>query len=211
MLMMLARTLLKTIIFFVAMGLCSGSLQAQSGPSKALNKGTIVGQLLVASPKMGDPRFAKTVIYVIAHDSEGAVGLVVNRPLGEGPLEGLLSGFGIKMTASNGPVRLNYGGPVETGRGFVLHSDDYQGRSTRSMTNGVAVSTGRDVLEAVAEGEGPQDLVFVLGYAGWSAGQLENELARDAWLTAPADAALIFSDDLDHIWERAMMSAGIVL
>lgn len=211
MLMMLARTLLTIAILFAAMGLCSGGLQADSGPSKALIKGSIAGQLLVASPQMGDPRFAQTVIYVIAHDSEGAIGLVVNRPLGEGPLEGLLSGFGIKMTAGNEPVRLAYGGPVETGRGFVLHSADYKGRSTRSITNGVAVSTGRDVLEAAAAGEGPQDLVFVLGYAGWSAGQLENELARDDWLTAPADAALIFSDDLDHIWERAMISAGIVL
>ncbi|MCP5364357.1 MAG: YqgE/AlgH family protein [Hyphomicrobiales bacterium] len=190
------------------MGLYSGALQADPGPSI---KGSLAGQLLVASPKMGDPRFAKTVIYVMAQDSEGAIGLVVNRPLGEGPLEGLLSGFGIKMTASNQPIHLNYGGPVETGRGFVLHSDDYRGRSTHSMTNGIAVSTGRDVLEAAAAGNGPQDLVFVLGYAGWSAGQLEKELARDDWLTAPADASLIFTDDFDHMWERAMMRAGIEL
>ena len=179
------------------------------GPAAAST--SLAGQLLVASPKMGDPRFVETVIYVIADDADGSMGLVINRSFGEGPLSALLAGFGVRSHAGRDPVRLHYGGPVDGGRGFVLHSREYQGSSTHMLTNGVALSTGRDVLEAVAAGRGPKHALFALGYAGWGPGQVEEEVSRGDWLTAPADQSLIFTDDLDHVWEKAMRLAGLAL
>jgi len=172
------------------------------------------GEFLVASPGMTDPRFSRTVIYMIAHDADGAMGLVVNRSYGEGPLSELLSGFGVERTGQTADVtvRLHYGGPVEPGRGFVLHGADYDGPSTMTGAGGrVAVSTGTDVLRAVAGGTGPKQRLFILGYAGWSAGQLDGEIASEDWLTAPADVGLLFADDLDTVWERAMVAAGWAL
>lgn len=169
------------------------------------------GQLLVATPRMGDPRFARTVIYMVDHNAEGAMGLVINRSYGEGPWNALLEGFGVEHKDVSGSVRLHYGGPVDSGRGFVLHTADYSGISTRMVDSGLAFSTGLDVLEAVAEGKGPRRSLFVLGYAGWGPGQLEGEMARDDWLTAPAEEALIFGDDLDAIWEKALDRAGLAL
>lgn len=205
-------------------GRADGRSQGSAGSTAAVSA-SLAGQLLVASAKMDDPRFVKTVIYIVASDADGAMGLVVNRAYGEGPLAALLAGFGIKSVVpgrgpgrespgrepGRDPVRLHYGGPVDGGRGFVLHSREYQGSSTRSLADGLALSTGRDVLEAVAAGKGPQRRLFALGYAGWGPGQIEDELSRGEWLTAPADEALIFADDLDRIWERAMRLAGLAL
>lgn len=169
---------------------------------------SLVGQVLVASPQMADPRFAGTVVYMVAHDQGGAMGLVLNRSIGQGSLKALLQGFGVEDPAADGTVRLQYGGPVDTGRGFVLHSPDYSGRGTRVVGEGVALSTGFDVLKAVATGAGPEQRRFYLGYAGWGPGQLEGELARDDWMTAPADAALVFNEDLEALWNQAMKGAG---
>jgi putative transcriptional regulator len=177
-------------------------------------RGFVAGQLLVASPAMGDPRFARTVICMLTHDGDGAMGLVVNRAFGQGPLSALLNGFGVddvEPDLDEEPVRLHYGGPVERGRGFVLHSTDYRGPSTRPVGEGLAVSSGRDVLDAVAAGEGPAHRVFLLGYAGWGPGQLEGEMAREDWLTAPAEPSLVFARDLDAVWEAAMALAGLSL
>jgi putative transcriptional regulator len=171
----------------------------------------LIGQVLVASPSMGDPRFAGTVIYLVAHDQNGAMGLVLNRSLGEGSLKALLQGFGVDDAKTDGVVRLQYGGPVEPTRGFVLHSADYSGRNTRVIGDGVALSTGFDVLKALAVGGGPEQRRFYLGYAGWGPGQLEGELTRDDWMTAPADPAFIFDDDIDGVWKKATKSAGRTL
>jgi putative transcriptional regulator len=169
------------------------------------------GHLLIASPGLADPRFAQTVVYLIAHDDGGAMGLVVNRTFGDGPLDALLAGFGVAAAGHRDTVRLHYGGPVEPERGFVLHSTDYAGVSTRQVADGVAVSMGRDVLEAVAVGKGPAQRLFMLGHAGWSPGQLEREIAGRAWLTAPADASLLFSGTIDDLWQRALRTAGTTL
>lgn len=171
----------------------------------------LAGQLLVASPTLADPRFAHTVIYMVAHDGGGAMGLVLNRELGEGSLQALLRGFGVEAARVDGLARLQYGGPVEPARGFVLHSADYSGDSTKVIGDGVALSTGFDVLKALANGNGPQRRRFYLGYAGWGPGQLEGELAHDDWLTAPADPSLIFGDDADAVWDKAMKAAGRTL
>ncbi len=182
-----------------------------AAPGAASERQYLTGQLLVAAPTMGDPRFAETVIYMISHDAEGAMGLVVNRALGTGPLALLLKTLGVEPKDAAGSVRLLYGGPVEPGRGFVLHSADFSGSSTRIVGGSVAVSFGTDVLEAIAAGAGPERSLIILGYAGWGPGQLEGELARESWLTAPADEALIFADDLDDVWQRAIANAGLSL
>lgn len=195
------------LLLVVAMAL---PLRAESAGAVA-GEEPLAGQLLVASPTMADPRFAHTVIYMVAHDGGGAMGLVLNRELGEGSLKALLQGFGVDNADAEGLARLQYGGPVEPARGFVLHSADYSGRGTRLIGDGVALSTGFDVLKALASGEGPQRRRFYLGYAGWGPGQLEGELAHEDWLTAPADPSLIFGDDDDAVWDKAMRAAGQTL
>lgn len=172
---------------------------------------SLAGQFLVASPKMPDPRFAHTVVYVVSHGDDGAMGLVVNRTFGKGPLKVLLQGFGIEKTRAKETVTLHYGGPVEQGRGFILHSQDYNGPSTQTLQGQVALSTGMDILKALAMGGGPRHRLFLLGYAGWGPGQLEGEIARDDWLISPADERLIFSEDPEKVWEEALRHAGTPL
>jgi putative transcriptional regulator len=160
---------------------------------------------------MADPRFAHTVIYMVRHGEEGAMGLVVNRNYGRGPLKSLLRGFGVEKVKAEETVVLHYGGPVEQIRGFVLHSSDYKGSSTQVVAGDVALSTGLDILNALAAGRGPRQRLFLLGYAGWGSGQLEGEIARNDWMTAPADDRLIFSDDSEKIWQEALKRAGTPL
>ena len=169
------------------------------------------GRLLVATPKLGDPRFHETVIYMVRHNADGALGLVVNRSLGSGPMDKFLEGFGLDADGMEGSVRIHYGGPVAPGTAFVLHSPDYHGPGTTRVPDGLAMSTQLNVLKAIAEGKGPRQSLIVFGYAGWGAGQLEGEMARDDWLTAPADDTLIFSDDPDGVWAKAMAKAGVLL
>jgi len=197
-----------------AMALAFAPVPGLGGESATAGaKGTpfLTGQLLVATDRLGDPRFAHTVIYMIDHSAKGAMGLIINRSYGVGPLDKLLKGFGIKAGHKGKTIRLYYGGPVDPGVGFVLHSTDYKGPGTRVVTKEVAITTRLDVLKAIAEGGGPKHSLFALGYAGWGPGQLEHELARDDWVTAPADDSLIFSDDLDSTWKRAMQKAGLAL
>lgn len=203
------RTSIIIVTFLAVMtGLGPNRAGAEDAPAAS---GYLDGQLLVAAPKLTDPRFSETVIVMIDHDAGGAIGLVVNRGLGSGQLKALLEGFGIEADAASGSVRLHYGGPVETGRGFILHSTDYSGPSTKAISDAVAVSTGRDILVAIAAGEGPRETRFILGYAGWGPGQLESEMARDDWLTAPVESSLIFETDLDTIWRNARESGGLPL
>jgi putative transcriptional regulator len=206
---MSVRLLLLGALLLLAVAAGNGSHAGERPEVPSV--GSLAGQLLVATPEMGDPRFAKTVIYMIDHNAEGAMGLVINRAYGEGPLKVFLGSIGMDNGNAEGKIRLQYGGPVEPGRGVVLHSAEYAGPSTRRIGDQVAVSFGRDVLEALAEGRGPRQRMVFLGYAGWGPGQLERELARDDWLTAPAEEALIFSDDLDGMWKRAFRMAGISL
>lgn len=193
---------------FLAFALVALSVGAaeRSSPSSSL-----AGQFLVASPQMPDPRFAHTVVYVVSHDEHGAMGLIVNRNYGRGPLKALLQGFGVEKAKAEETVVLHYGGPVEQIRGFVLHSADYRGPSTQMVADDVALSTGFDILKALAAGGGPRQRLFLLGYAGWGPSQLEGEIARNDWLTAPADDRLIFSDDGERIWQEALKRAGTPL
>jgi putative transcriptional regulator len=168
------------------------------------------GQFLVAHPKMPANIFAHSVIYVVSHNEGGAMGLIVNRLAGAGPLGKLLEAFGLPSKEQR-EIKLYLGGPVGIGQGFVLHSDDYAGTSTRVLKKGLSLSTGTDILDALAHGRGPRQLRMLFGYTGWSPGQLDSEIARGDWLLAPADLSLIFSDEPESIWEQALKHAGLPL
>lgn len=201
----LAVVLIAATISFTALG-------RDGGESRGSSLGySLAGQFLVASDKIGDPRFARTVIYMIDHDANGAMGLIVNRAMGSGPLSEFLNGLDIDGGNAEGTISVHYGGPVSPGQGFVLHTDDFAGENTILISGGMAMSVSPDVLKAVARGQGPRRFIFALGYSGWAAGQLESEMARDDWLTAPADPEVIFDNQYDSKWERASGRAGIRL
>jgi putative transcriptional regulator len=171
----------------------------------------LAGQLLVATDGLRDPRFVRTVIYMVRHDPTGALGLVVNRPLGETPLARLLDRLGLSGEGVSGAIRLHYGGPVEPKRGFVLHTAEWTGEDSRVVQGGVAFTTDPAIFEAIARGAGPRRLLVTLGYAGWSPGQLEGEIDGGAWITVTADETLIFDEDAATKWDRAMARRKIVL
>jgi putative transcriptional regulator len=172
---------------------------------------SLAGELLVATAEMRDPRFGETVIYMVRHDASGAMGLVLNRPLGEVPLASLLEQMEMDSTAAMGMIRLHSGGPVESLRLFVLHTSDYKGDGTIAVKGGFSVSVEPDILEAIAGGKGPRRKLFVVGYAGWAPGQLEAEIEAGAWVRASADEATLFDGDYDKKWERALARRKIDL
>ena len=179
--------------------------------------GYLDGQLLVAMPGMVDDRFSRTVVYVCAHSPEGAMGIVVNRPASDLSMPDLLVQLDIvpatdvirlKQRVAHMPVLM--GGPVETSRGFVLHSPDFFiDQSTLPIDDGICLTATVDILRAIANGEGPQSAVLALGYAGWSAGQLESEIQANGWLNCPADPDLIFHSALETKYERALRAIGV--
>nr|WP_185961326.1 YqgE/AlgH family protein [Telmatospirillum sp. J64-1] len=171
--------------------------------------GYLAGQLLIAMPQMQDPRFTRSVVYLCAHSAEGAMGLVVNRMLDALTFPDLLEQLGIEPTPLCEQIRVHFGGPVEAGRGFVLHSTDYVQDTTLMVDNRVALTATVDVLKAIAEGRGPRHSMLALGYAGWSPGQLDTEIRENVWLNAPADEEVLFGPNLDIKWEQALGRLGI--
>ena len=173
--------------------------------------GELTGQLLVATPILPDPRFMRTVIYMVRHDEAGAMGLVLNRPMSEVPLARLLDQLGIESEGVTANIRLHYGGPVQRERGLVLHTGDYRGKSTEPIKDGVALTWEPEIFRAIAAGAGPRRRLVVLGYSGWGAGQLESEMRAGHWVVVPADEELLFGDDYDGKWSRAMARLKINL
>jgi len=167
------------------------------------------GHCLIAMPTMGDERFARTLVYMCAHNEDGAMGLVVNKPLEHLSFTDLLTQLGIDQGPAAQRIRLHFGGPVETGRGFVLHSDDYSNDGTLPIAEGVSLTATVDVLRAMAQGSGPRRSLLALGYAGWAPGQLDAEIQHNGWLTCAADEELIFGTDLASKWNRALHKIGI--
>lgn len=163
----------------------------------------LTGKLLVATEEMNDPRFIETVIYVVRHNAEGTLGLVVNRPVAKGPVADLLKGFGLPSEGAQGEIIVHYGGPVGQTQGFVLHSDEVLLESSIKTADGVAMTSDVKLIEAIARGKGPRQYVFLLGYAGWAPGQLEGELMANAWLVVPSDNTLIFGKDAEKKWRQA--------
>lgn len=171
--------------------------------------GYLTGQLLVAMPQMQDPRFMRTVIYMCAHTAEGAMGLVVNKLVDNVSFPDLLDQLNIQTGTVANEIFVHFGGPVETGRGFVLHSSDYVQDATLVIDQNVALTATIDILKEIAEGSGPDHSLLALGYAGWGAGQLDEEIQANGWLSVAPDVPLVFDGDLDGKWERAMGKMGI--
>ncbi|MEX0696841.1 MAG: YqgE/AlgH family protein [Dongiaceae bacterium] len=172
----------------------------------------LAGRLLVATERMGDPRFARTVVFMALHDTDGALGLVVNRPIGELTFAKLFEGLRLEPAPAegSGTLRAFYGGPVEPERGFVLHSRDVVLEGSL-VAGELALTTEPAMLRALAARNGPEHSLFALGYAGWSGGQLESEIARGDWIVVPADATLVFADDPAMTWARAIARRAIEL
>jgi putative transcriptional regulator len=185
--------------------------------SGATGDGFLDGHLLIAMPLMSDPRFARSVVYLCAHSEEGAMGLIINQRAPHISFPDLLERLGIVRSKTEDDrsreilsMSIHVGGPVETGRGFVLHSADYFANdSTLPIEDGVCLTATIDILKAIAAGEGPDQAILALGYAGWSPGQLENEIQANGWLNCPADPDLIFDPDVESKYTRAFAKIGI--
>ena len=169
----------------------------------------VTGQLLIAMPGMRDERFAKSVIYMCAHSEEGAMGLVLNQRLDSLKFAELISQLELDEKHLSRDVPVHFGGPVESGRGFVLHTSDYQQDATLEVVNGVALTATVEILKAIAQGKGPQKSLLALGYAGWGPGQLDMEIRANGWLQVPSDSEIIFDIEPDTKWERAIQRLGI--
>jgi putative transcriptional regulator len=168
------------------------------------------GKLLIAMPGMGDPRFDRSVILICAHSPDGAMGLIVNKPTPDLDFAGLLDRLDISRAPEGRDIRVLFGGPVERGRGFVLHSTDYPiGPATMAVPGGYMMTATLDILEALAQGDGPDAAILALGYSGWGPGQLEEEILRNDWLLADAPADLVFSSDDGAKWVKALKTLGI--
>jgi putative transcriptional regulator len=177
---------------------------ALPAPTALPQRASLAGQLLVAAPSMGDPRFYQTVIMLVRHDRTGAMGIVVNRPLQERPLAALLEALGERADAAAGNVRIFAGGPVQPELGFVLHSAEYLRADTLEIDGHVAMTSSREILRDIAANRGPKQSLVAFGYAGWAPEQLEGELMQGVWFTAPADAKLIFEEERERVWENAV-------
>ena len=170
----------------------------------------LTGKLLVAMPGMGDPRFDHSVVFLCAYSDEGAMGLIINKEVPEVTLNDLLDQLDIDRGRASDGIRVHFGGPVEGGRGFVLHTDEYNGGlGSLLIEDGYMMTATKNILEDMAVGRGPQRAFTALGYAGWGPGQLESELRENAWLTVDADMAIVFDPDLGTKWTKALAKLGI--
>ena len=198
--MRLLRTL--GLIALLAAGAAAGV------DADAARAASLTGKALVARESMPDPRFQETVIYLVDHDETGALGLVVNKPTAIGPVGALLDELGIDAREFGldlqGSITLHYGGPVDPGRGFVLHSADYEIDGTRTVSSGIAMTTNPEALIDIALGQGPRRSLIIFGYSGWGPLQLEGELARGDWKVIDADADLVLGTDHEDKWRRAL-------
>ena len=173
------------------------------------NDGYLTGHLLIAMPGIGDERFERSVLYLCAHSAEGAMGLMVNKLAEEIGFEELLVQLGVETESPLPKLDVHVGGPVETGRGFVLHTSDYHQESTLRVTDDIGFTATVDILRSIADGDGPSDCMLALGYAGWAPGQLDVEIQANGWLSVPADNALLFDNDNTNKWDRAVRKVGI--
>jgi putative transcriptional regulator len=188
----------------------------KTGKGQLSANGYLDGQLLIAMPSMADPRFHRAVIYICAHSSEGAMGLVINQRAPHITLPKLLEQLEITtsgahpITVRSGAMAVHAGGPVETSRGFVLHSSDYfAADSTLPINESVCLTATVDILRAIAKGSGPNKAILALGYAGWAPGQLEREIQSNGWLNCPADYDVVFDGDLENKYTRALHRMGV--
>jgi putative transcriptional regulator len=205
------RGVLGALVLLIAVGVGGASAVPGNAAGASEPPAGFTGQFLVATDELTDPRFVRTVVYVIHHDAGGAMGLIVNRPMGEASVADLLEGLGLDGKGVKGEILVHYGGPVEPAKGFFLHTTDYATEGTQVVNDGIAVTSQPEILRAIGTGTGPRRSLFTLGYAGWSPGQLEGEIKAGAWVVVPADEALVFDEHYEKKWERAMARRTINL
>ena len=205
--MSVARALLS-LVFAVC-------LMADTNPAPPTDGGrvgeSLTGLLLVATPNLPDPHFAKSVVFIVRHNEQGAFGIVVNKVLGTGPAGEVLREFGVDEPDAVGDLKVFFGGPVGPYAAFVLHSTDYKDDSTHLVTPDLAIASDKAILSLIGQGKGPRRSLVAVGYAGWGPGQLENEIAQGSWYIAPPDESILFSDDVDSEWSRAVKIGGLDL
>ena len=172
-------------------------------------RNSLTGQLLIAMPGMQDPRFEKTVIFVCAHNADGAMGLIVNKPIDSITFPDLLEQLNLADNGTSNLIDVQLGGPVEGTRGFVLHSLDYIRDATLVVDEETALTATLDILREIAVGDGPRRCFLALGYAGWGAGQLDREIINNGWLNVESDEELVFGENLGNKWARALEKMGI--
>jgi putative transcriptional regulator len=189
----------------LARGLLAGT------PAPSVEPGSLAGQLLVATPDLHDPNFDHAVIYLVHHDANGAMGLVVNDPIRDVPLATVFEQAGLDSAGVAGTIHLHAGGPVQRTRFFVLHTADYAIADTLRLGNGFAVTSHIDILRAVVAGTGPRRTLFIVGYAGWGPGQLDAELSAGAWVHATSDEGIVFDQADQTKWHRAFARRAISL
>ncbi len=174
------------------------------------NENTLEGRLLVAMPGMGDPRFERSVIFMCAHSPEGAMGLIINKPAPDLDFNDLLDQLDITKSPDGRPVEVHIGGPVEHGRGFVLHSTDYRLEdNTMVVSDQFGMTATLEILQDLAKGDGPVDSLLVLGYAGWGPGQLESEFRDHGWVACDASNDIVFNVHDEDKWGAAVSSIGV--
>lgn len=179
-------------------------------PREDAGESFLEGKLLIALPGMPDPRFEKSVIFICAHSGEGAMGLIINKPVEGLSFREMMEKLNIDVTSHTPDRPILFGGPVQTGRGFVLHSGEFESQdSTMPVTEEISLTATLDILRAIAGGHGPVKSLFALGYAGWDGGQIEDEIRANGWVHCDADNAIIFDNALDDKWSRALKKLGI--
>ena len=203
--------------FFVAAALTLGTVAGLRAAEPEADPPQ--GYLLIAAATMPDPRFAHSVVLLLKHDKEGALGIIINKPFAERPITALLDNDAPKNQPGakppdkspeklqdkiDGSIELYFGGPVDLQRGFIVHSADYHRDETLTIDGDIGVTADREILRDIGRGRGPKKYLFAIGYAGWSAGQLEGEIERRDWFSAPADPELVFDADRAKLWERAL-------
>ena len=169
----------------------------------------LIGQILVSMPYLQDERFYKTVIYMCAHSSEGSMGIIINKKIDYDLYPDLLQQLGIDKPLNNKKLFIRYGGPLESGRGFILHSDDIVRKESLSINKGIALTSTLDFFQDLAKGKGPKNSILALGYAGWGAGQLEEEIVKNSWMTIPIESSFLFDEEISAKWDRAYKLIGV--
>jgi putative transcriptional regulator len=197
----MAVTTFKSAALALFVLLTVSAVDEKAPPSDA---GSLAGQLLIATPTMGDPRFSHTVILMVRDSADGSMGIVINRPVGEQPLAEILKAVGDDSAGATGRIPVFAGGPVQPQLGFVVHSADYHRAGTIVVDEQVAMTADKQILEDIAHKKGPAKSLFAFGYAGWGPGQLAHEMARHDWFTATDDPHLLFDLDRDRVWDEAM-------
>jgi putative transcriptional regulator len=169
----------------------------------------LTGQIIVSMPSLEDERFYKTVIYMCAHSSEGSMGIIINKKIDYDLYPDLLEQLGIEKPLDNKKIFIRYGGPIESGRGFVLHSDDMIRKETLNIDKGVALTSTAEFFDDLSIGKGPKNSILALGYAGWAPGQLEAEILQNSWISLPVDTSFLFDDEVSTKWTQAYKIMGI--